>query len=117
MATSMIYGELVSVTDIHGGVPEVYVKHLLSLKDAALQLHLQTATLRDWRQRRAHIEFVKVGGRVCVTQENIDEFIMANTLPPLPSGDKTLGSLCRSEKVRKPKTNRASSPTREGGRL
>jgi len=61
---------------------------LLSLKDAAQQLHLQIATLRDWRQKRAQIEFVKVGGRVCVTQESIDEFIKANTLTPLPAGAK-----------------------------
>jgi hypothetical protein len=62
MTIAIIYRELVSFTNIHGGVPEAHVKHLLSLKEAAVQLHLQIATLRDWRQRRAHIAFVKVVG-------------------------------------------------------
>ena len=59
------------------------VTHLVSLKDTAQQLQLEVSTLRGWRLRRIHLGFVKVGGRVCVTQESIDDFVKANTCPPL----------------------------------
>ena len=61
------------------------MKHLVSLKRAARQLQVQVPTLRGWRLKRSHLEFVKVGGRVCVTQESIDEFVTANILLPLPT--------------------------------
>jgi hypothetical protein len=77
---------------------------------------LQIATLRDWRQKRAHLEFVKVGGRVCVTQESIDEFVAANTLQPLPSKAKAPGSKCDSRKESEAQAFGTSYSTWEGER-
>jgi hypothetical protein len=92
------------------------LRHLLSLMDAAQQLRLQIATLRDWRQKRTHLEFVKVGGRVCVTQESIDEFVAVNTLRPLPSKAKAPGSKCHSRMESEAQAFGTSSSTREGER-
>ncbi len=38
-------------------------------------------TLRDWFLKRKHLDFVKVGRAVCVTEESIERFIAANTIP------------------------------------
>lgn len=40
------------------------MRRLIKLKDAAQQLQIKVSTLRGWRLKRAHLEFVKVGGRL-----------------------------------------------------
>ena len=59
------------------------VRCLVSFAIAAKQLQLRVPTLREWRLKRKNLEFVKVGRRVCVTQESIDRLVIANTIPPL----------------------------------
>jgi excisionase family DNA binding protein len=59
------------------------VRPIVLVKDAAQQLQLRVSTLRDWRLKRKNLEFVKVGRRVCVTQESIDRLVSDNTIPPL----------------------------------
>jgi len=56
---------------------------LVSLKEAAQQLGISIAALRDWRFRRKHLDFVKVGRAVRVAQNSIDKFIERQTLPAL----------------------------------
>jgi len=58
------------------------VRCLVPFATAAQQLQLRLPTLREWRLKRKNLEFVKVGHRVCVTQESIDSFITANIVPP-----------------------------------
>jgi len=77
-------GAVATFCYVHVRLGEVDVRHLVSLNDTAQQLKLQIATLRGWRLKRTHLEFVKVGGRVCATQESIDEFVTANSCPALP---------------------------------
>ena len=59
------------------------MRDIISVKDAAQQLRLRVSTLRDWRLKRKNLEFVKVGRRVCVTQESIDRLVTNNTIEPL----------------------------------
>ena len=54
---------------------------LVRLKNAANRLDLKTSTLRDWFLERKHLDFVKVGRAVCVTEESLDRFIAANIIP------------------------------------
>jgi len=42
---------------------------------------VKPSTLRDWFLRRKHLDFVKVGRAVCVTEDSIERFIAANTIP------------------------------------
>lgn len=75
------------------------MKHLIKLKDAAPQLQVTVATLRGWRLRRAHLEFVKVGGRLCVTQESVEQFVLLNMLPPIVGG-KAVGDKKNAGQIR-----------------
>jgi excisionase family DNA binding protein len=59
------------------------MSELVSLRTAARMLQLQVGTIRDWRLKRKYLTFVKVGRRVCVTQESIDRLVADNTIPPL----------------------------------
>ena len=88
---------------------------LVSLRRAARQLQLQVSTLRGWRLKRIHLDFVKVGGRVCITQESIDDFVKANTVLPLTCGDKASGSDFAEQ--RKSKTLSGPSRTWKAGDL
>jgi excisionase family DNA binding protein len=54
---------------------------VIRLCNAAERLGLKTPTLRDWFLKRKHLDFVKVGRAVCVTEESIERFIAANTIP------------------------------------
>jgi excisionase family DNA binding protein len=54
---------------------------LIRLAPAAERLGLKVPTLRDWFLKRKHLDFVKVGRGVAVTEESIDRFIAANTIP------------------------------------
>lgn len=57
--------------------------HLLNVPAAAQQLGVAETTIRDWFLKRKHLEFVKCGRALRITQESIDRFIAANTIPPL----------------------------------
>ena len=59
------------------------MRRLVRLSDAAESLGVKPATLRDWFLKRKHLEFVKAGRAVCVTEDSIERFIDANLIPPL----------------------------------
>ena len=54
---------------------------LVRLSNAANRLDVKPSTLRDWFLKRKHLDFVKVGRAVCVTEESIERLIAANTIP------------------------------------
>ena len=56
---------------------------LVTLEEAAKQLGMSLAALRDWRFRRKHLAFVKVGRAVRVSQNSIDQLIERQTVTPL----------------------------------
>ena len=56
---------------------------LVTLNDAAEQLGVSLAAVRDWRFRRKHLDFVKVGRSVRVLQRSIDKLIEHQTVPAL----------------------------------
>jgi len=60
------------------------MRKLVTLSDAAQQLNVSIAAIRDWRFRRKYLEFVKVGRAVRVLQTSIDSFIQSQTVPPTP---------------------------------
>jgi excisionase family DNA binding protein len=55
---------------------------LVTLGEAAQQLDVSLAAVRDWRFRRKHLDFVKVGRAVRVLQSSIDKLIENQTIPP-----------------------------------
>jgi excisionase family DNA binding protein len=57
------------------------MQRVIRLANAADLLGVKLSTLRDWFLKRKHLDFVKVGRAVCVTEESIDRFISANTVP------------------------------------
>jgi excisionase family DNA binding protein len=56
---------------------------LVTLNEAAQQLGVSIAAVRDWRFRRKHLDFVKVGRAVRVLQNSIDKLIERQTIPAL----------------------------------
>ena len=54
---------------------------LVTLNEAAQQLGISIAAGRDWRFRRKHLDFVKVGRAVRVLQNSIDQLIEHQTVP------------------------------------
>ena len=56
---------------------------LVTLSDAAEQLGVSLAAVRDWRFRRKYLDFVKVGRSVRVLQRSIDKLIEYQTVPAL----------------------------------
>jgi excisionase family DNA binding protein len=56
---------------------------LVTLNEAAEQLGVSLAAVRDWRFRRKHLDFVKVGRSVRVLQRSIDKLIEHQTVPAL----------------------------------
>jgi excisionase family DNA binding protein len=57
------------------------MRRLVRLSCAAEQLGVKPSTLRDWFLKRKHLDFVKAGRAVCVTEDSIERFIAANILP------------------------------------
>jgi excisionase family DNA binding protein len=57
------------------------MRRLVRLSSAADRLGVKPSTLRDWFLKRKNLDFVKVGRAVCVTEESIERFIAANTIP------------------------------------
>lgn len=45
------------------------------------RLGVRVATLRDWFLKHKHLDFVKAGRAVCVTEESIERFIQSNLIP------------------------------------
>jgi len=58
------------------------MRKLIRLSSAAERLGVKTATLRDWFLKRKHLDFVKAGRAVCVTEDSLERFIDSNLLPP-----------------------------------
>jgi hypothetical protein len=56
---------------------------LVTLNEAARQLGVSIAAIRDWRFRRKYLDFVKVGRAVRVLQNSIDRLIERQTEPAL----------------------------------
>jgi excisionase family DNA binding protein len=56
------------------------MRKLVRLTSAAERLGLKPSTLRDWFLKRKHLDFVKAGRAVCVTEDSIERFIAANTI-------------------------------------
>lgn len=52
---------------------------LLTLEDAAAQLHISPGTLKHWAQQR-RIEVVKIGKFSRFTQDAIDRYIQSQTI-------------------------------------
>ena len=57
------------------------MRKLVRLSNAAERLGAKPTTLRDWFLKRKHLDFVKAGRAVCVTEESIERFIQANLIP------------------------------------
>jgi excisionase family DNA binding protein len=57
------------------------MRNVIRLSNAAERLGVKAPTLRDWFLKRKHLDFVKIGRAVCVTEESIERFIAANTIP------------------------------------
>lgn len=57
------------------------MRKLVRLSSAAEQLGVKPSTLRDWFLKRKHLDFVKAGRAVCVTEDSLERFIEANTIP------------------------------------
>ena len=58
------------------------MNRLVTIREAAQQLGITVAAIRDWRFRRKYLDFVKVGRVVRISQSSIDRFIEAQTVPP-----------------------------------
>jgi len=57
------------------------MRTVVRLTHAAERLGIRPSTLRDWYLKRKHLDFVKIGRAVCITEDSIDRFIAANTVP------------------------------------
>jgi len=57
------------------------MQKLVRLSSAAERLGVRPSTLRDWFLKRKHLDFVKAGRAVCVTEESIERFIQSNVIP------------------------------------
>jgi excisionase family DNA binding protein len=57
------------------------MRRVIRLSNAAERLGVKAPTLRDWFRRRKHLDFVRVGRAICVTEESIERLIAANTIP------------------------------------
>ena len=57
------------------------MRKVIRLSGASERLGVKIPTLRDWFLKRKHLDFVKIGRAVCVTEESIERFIAANTIP------------------------------------
>lgn len=57
------------------------MRRLVRLSNAAERLGVKPSTLRDWFLKRKHLDFVKAGRAVCVTEDSIERFIAANIIP------------------------------------
>ena len=56
------------------------MSRLITLNEAAKQLGISIAAVRDWRFQRKHLDFVKVGRAVRVLQDSIEKLIERQTV-------------------------------------
>jgi excisionase family DNA binding protein len=61
------------------------MRKLIRLSTAAERLGVKPSTLRDWFLKRKHLDFVKAGRAVCVTEDSLESFIDSNTIPHVES--------------------------------
>jgi excisionase family DNA binding protein len=59
------------------------MSRLVTLNEAAEQLGVSLAAVRDWRFQRKHLDFVKVGRAVRVLQNSIEKLIERQTVPAM----------------------------------
>lgn len=62
------------------------MQKLVTLAEASRQLGISIAAIREWRLRRKHLDFVKIGRAVRVLQASIDRMIERHTIPPRTDG-------------------------------
>ncbi len=60
-------------------------QQLLLVPEAAKLLRVKPSTIRAWILKR-RIQFVKIGGRVCVRRSDLDALILAGVVPTEPNG-------------------------------
>ena len=60
-------------------------RKLIRLNSAAERLDVQPSTLKAWFLARKHLDFVKCGRAVCITEESLERFIDSNLIPALES--------------------------------
>jgi len=58
------------------------VGRLLTVQETAVRLALKPATIRFWILRRIHLEVVKVGRCVRITERSIEDFIERHATRP-----------------------------------
>jgi excisionase family DNA binding protein len=61
--------------------PSKFSSRLLTVNEAAERLGVKPATIRSWILKREKIDVVKVGRLVRITEDSIQRFIDANTIP------------------------------------
>ena len=57
------------------------MRQLVTLQEASVQLGVSISAIRDWRFRRKHLDFVKIGRAVRIRQSSIDDLIERQTVP------------------------------------
>jgi excisionase family DNA binding protein len=79
------------------------MEELVTIGEAARQLSVSIATVRGWRLRRKHLDFVKVGRVVRIPQQSIDKLIERQIIPHGIQGvcvtTKTQDCGCQSEQL------------------
>jgi hypothetical protein len=64
------------------------IEPLLDEHQAAAVLHLKVATLRDWRQRRCGLPYVKLGRAVRYRRSDLADFLAASTVKPAAASEE-----------------------------
>lgn len=64
---------------------------MLTVAQAAERLGLRPATIRAWIFRREHLDFVKVGRSVRISEKAVERFIHTNTVCTLAKSDRKAG--------------------------
>jgi excisionase family DNA binding protein len=59
------------------------ITDLLTLPEAAVLLRLKVSTLRAWRLQKRLLPFVKVGRKICVRRNDVQNLIEASVQKPV----------------------------------
>ncbi|MCZ7649522.1 MAG: helix-turn-helix domain-containing protein [Planctomycetota bacterium] len=57
---------------------------LLTLEQVAEKLHVKVRTVRSWRHKRQLLTFTRVGRRLYVSAEAVENLLSRNEIPTLP---------------------------------